>query len=79
MVIGSLTWLMSMEPLGGNLALLCELTWPVMVAWLIWLTLIAISLLRTDEKTQTGMAIDWRTATVSTLIWSILMIPAYMG
>ena len=77
-IIGLLSFPMSMEPLGGFLTILGELTWPVGAAWLIWLVVVAISLLRTDEETQTGMMVGWKTVTISALAWIIFVIPAYM-
>jgi hypothetical protein len=78
-VIGLFSFPMSMEPLGGFLTIFGELTWPVNAAWSILLVVIAISLLRTNEKTQTGMTVGWQTAAISTLFWLIFVIPAYMG
>ncbi len=79
LLIGLLSFPMSMEPLGGFLTIFGELTWPVTAAWLIWLVVVAISLLRTNEKMQTGVTVGWKIATASTLIWIFTVAPAYMG
>jgi hypothetical protein len=77
--IGLLTLPMSMEPLGGVLAVFGELTWPVMGAWLIWLVLVAISLLRTKTEAAASWHISWKVAAVATAVWAILVIPTYFG
>jgi hypothetical protein len=76
--IGLLTLPMSMEPLGGVLAVFGELTWPVMGAWLIWLVLAAVSLLRTKTEAATWQ-LSWKVAAVATAVWAILVIPTYFG
>lgn len=78
-VLGFLTLLMSLEPLGGVLGIFGELTWPVMAAWLIWLFLLAISLLRTKSQTAAGWHPAWKTATVCAVTWGLLVIPSYFG
>lgn len=78
-IIGIFTFLMSMEPLGGFWTMFGELSWPVNGAWYIWLIVVAISLLRTDAQTQTGMKVGWKTAVVSSLIWASLVIPSFLG
>jgi hypothetical protein len=79
LVIGLVTLPMSMEPLGGALAVFGELTWPVMGAWLIWLVLIAVSLLRTKAETVTNWRVSWKVAAVATVVWAILVVPTYFG
>ncbi len=78
-VIGLFSFPMSMEPLGGFLTIFGELTWPVNAAWIIWLIVVAISLLRTNKQTQEGMKVGWKTAAVSALVWIITVAPAYLG
>ncbi len=79
LIIGLLTFPMSMEPLGGFLSIFGELTWPVMAAWIIWLFLVALSLLRTKATATIDMHISWKWITASSLIWGILVIPSYFG
>ena len=79
LLIGLVTFPMSMEPLGGFLTIFGELTWPVMAAWIIWLVLVAISLLRSKAPNTAGMTLSWKTITPSVLIWGILVIPTYFG
>lgn len=78
-IIGFFSFLMSLETLGGMLTIFGELTWPVNAAWMIWLVVMAISLLRTDEKAQTGINFGWKTALISAIIWIAAVIPAYLG
>ncbi|MDA3915889.1 MAG: DUF4386 family protein [Deltaproteobacteria bacterium] len=77
-IIGLLSFPMSMEPLGGFLTIFGELSWPVNAAWNIWLVIVAISLFYTNEETQTGMAVGWKTAAISAVIWIIVVIPSIM-
>lgn len=79
LIIGLFTFPMSMEPLGGLLSIFGELTWPVMAAWIIWLFLIALSLLRTQAVGTRGMHISWKWITAACLIWGILVVPSYFG
>ena len=78
-IIGLLTFPLSMEPLGGFLTIFGELSWPVNGALYIWLIIVAISLLRTNKQTQEGMTIGWKTAIISMLIWGSLVIPSFLG
>ena len=77
--IGLLSVLMALEPLGGKLAVFGELTWPVMGAWLIWLVLMAISLLRTNPDSTVNWRLSWKITAVATTVWAILVIPSYFG
>ena len=79
LVLGGLTLLFGMEPLGGFWAPLGELTWPVLAAWIVWLVVLAISLWRTNAKAPEGMHVGWKTAVVSTLFWAVAVVPAYLG
>jgi len=79
LIIGLLTLPMSMEPLGGKLTIFGELTWPVMGAWLIWLILVAISLLRTKSETSPAWHLSWKAISASAIVWGILVIPSYFG
>lgn len=75
-IIGVLSFPMSLEPLGGFFTIFSELTWPVNAAWNIWLVLVAVSLFRTNEETQEGMAVGWKTGVISAVIWAGAVIPA---
>jgi len=77
-IIGLLSFPMSMEPLGGFLTIFSELTWPVNAAWNIWLVLVAISLFRTNEEKREGMAVGWKTAIISAVIWMSAVIPSIL-
>lgn len=79
LALGLLTLLFGMEPLGGFWAIFGELTWPVLGAWMVWLVVIAISLFRTNAKVQEGMQVGWKTAVISTLVWVLAVVPAYLG
>jgi hypothetical protein len=76
-LIGLFTFPMSLEPLGGAFTIFGELTWPVNGALYIWLVIVGISLLRTNVETREGMKVGWKTATVSTLIWALLVVPSF--
>lgn len=77
--IGLLSVLMALEPLGGALAIFGELTWPVMGAWLIWLVLVGITLLRTHPDSTVNWRLSWKITAVATAVWAILVIPSYFG
>ena len=79
LIIGLLTFPMSMEPLGGFLTIFGELTWPVMAAWIIWLFFVALSLLKTKEPSSAGIMVSWQAAAGAAFVWSILVIPSYFG
>jgi hypothetical protein len=78
-IIGLLSFPMSLEPLGGFLTIFGELTYPLNGAWLIWLVVMGISLLRTDTVRHMGMRLGWKTAVISTIAWVIAVAPAYVG
>lgn len=76
-IIGILSYPMSMEPLGGFMNIFGELAWPVNAAWSIWLVFVAISLLRTNPDNQVGPQVGWKTALVSALVWLVTVVPTY--
>ena len=77
LVIGILTFPMSMEPLG--LDALGVLTVPVLAAWSIWLIFLAISLFRTDAATETGPKFGWKSLLVAIVVWILNVVPAFAG
>lgn len=79
LIMGLLTFPMSMEPLGGFWNIFGALTLPLLAAWAIWLLVLAVSLLRTDPRTQEGVKVGWKTAVATTLFWALMVVPAYMG
>lgn len=77
LVIGILTFPMSMEPLG--LDAFSVLTVPVNAAWDIWLIFLAISLFRTDAATETGPKFGWKSLLAATVVWLLNVVPAFVG
>lgn len=67
--LGLLTVPISLEPLGTAFAPLGGLTSPVLVAWLIWLVLLALSLFRTSPSHSEAPRVGWLSAGVAAVVW----------
>lgn len=76
-LIGIVTFVMSLEPLGGIFSICGELTNPVESAWYIWLIFLAISLFRTDPEKQEGPRFGYISFIIAIIVWLSFVVPAY--
>ena len=76
-IIGILTFLVSLEPLGNVFSIFGELTNPVESAWYIWLIFLAISLFRTDPERKEGPRFGYISLGIGTIAWLSFVVPAY--
>jgi hypothetical protein len=76
-IIGILTFLVSLEPLGNVFSIFGELTNPVESAWYIWLIFLAISLFRTDPERKEGPRFGYISLGIGAIVWLSFVVPAY--
>jgi len=67
MIIGALTILVALEPLGSIFSTFGELTNPVVSAWYIWLIYLAVSLLKSQPKDESAPKFGYTSLAVSTV------------
>jgi len=77
-VIGLLSILMSLEPLGSVFTIFGELTNPVASAWYIWLVFLAISLFRSQPEDKHAPQFGMLSLVISAITWAGFVVPAYL-
>jgi hypothetical protein len=79
LLLGVLTLVMSLEPLGGVFTVFEVLSLPVNAAWLIVLLVMALSLIRTNVTTGEGIRLGWRAWAAAVVVWMVLVVPGLVG
>lgn len=77
-VIGVVTYAVAIEPLSDALGFLAPLGVGVSGAFLLWLFVLGVSLLRTAPETGRGPAIGWRTGLACAVVWAVAALPGML-
>ena len=77
--IGALTYLVAIEPLGHAFSALAPLIVGVNGAFLIWLFVLGVSLLRTEPEVGRGPAVGWKTGLACAVFWAVVAAPGMIS
>lgn len=73
--IGALTYIVAIEPLSPVFAALAPLSIGVSGGFLIWLFVLAVSVLRTEPEVGRGPAVGWKTGLACAVFWAVAVAP----
>lgn len=73
--IGALTYVVAIEPLSHAFSVLAPLSIGVSGAFLIWLFVLGVSLLRTEPGVGRGPAVGWKTGLACAVFWAVAAAP----
>jgi len=73
--IGAVTYAVAIEPLSSAFSALAPLSIGVSGAFLIWLFVLGVSLLRTEPEVGSGPAVGWKTGLACAAFWAVAAAP----
>jgi hypothetical protein len=73
--IGAATYLVAIEPLSSAFETLAPLSIGVSGAFLIWLFVLGVSLLRTEPEVGRGPTVGWKTGLACVVFWAVAAAP----
>lgn len=79
LILAATAFALALEPLELGTRALGRVVDVAFPAWLVWLVVIATSLLRTDPAIGTGPRLTWRTAIWAVALYGLLMVPLLVG